>query len=92
MSMSEIYMTLRGVLISCGNSLVNGKPRGDVTEGDMRTSRLRFKYALRQCQSNDEIMRADAWGGMALKNSNKVQNKKILFYYIFSLKNLYIFI
>ena len=36
------------------------KPRGDVTEGDMRTSRLRFKYALRQCQSNDEIMRADA--------------------------------
>ena len=28
--------------------------------GDMRTSRLRFKYALRQCQNNDEIMRADA--------------------------------
>ena len=25
----------------------SGKPRGDVTEGDMRTSRLRFKYALR---------------------------------------------
>ena len=24
------------------------KPRGDVTEGVMRTSRLRFKYALRQ--------------------------------------------
>ena len=38
----------------------SGKPRGDVTEGDMRTSRLRFKYALRQCQNNDEIMRADA--------------------------------
>ena len=32
MSMSEIYMTLRGVLISCG------KPRDDVTEGDMRIS------------------------------------------------------
>ena len=26
----------------------------------MRTSRLRFKYALRQCQNNDKIMRADA--------------------------------
>ena len=38
----------------------SGKPRGAVTEGDMRTSRLRFKYALRQSQSNDEIMRADA--------------------------------
>ena len=38
----------------------SGKPRGDVTENDMRTSRLRFKYALRQCQNNDEIMRADA--------------------------------
>ena len=38
----------------------SGKPRGDVTECDMRISRLRFKYALRQCQNNDEIMRADA--------------------------------
>ena len=38
----------------------SGKPRGDVTEYDMRTSRLRFKYALRQCQNNDETMRADA--------------------------------
>ena len=37
----------------------SGKPRGDVTECDMQTSRLRFKYALRQCQSNNEIMRAD---------------------------------
>ena len=38
----------------------SGKPRGDVTEGYMRISRLRFKYALRQCQNNDKIMRADA--------------------------------
>ena len=38
----------------------SGKPRGDVTECDMRISRLRFKYVLRQCQNNDEIMRADA--------------------------------
>ena len=63
----------------------SGKPRGDVTEGDMRTSRLRFKYALRQCQSNDEIMRADAlarslyckdsvsfWKGVSGMNSSKV--------------------
>ena len=63
----------------------SGKPRGDVTEGDMRTSRLRFKYALRQCQSNDEIMRADAlarslyckdsvsfWNGVSGMNSSKV--------------------
>ena len=58
MSMSEIDMTLRGVLISCGNSLVNHVVMSQ--ECDMQTSRLRFKYALRQCQSNDEIMRADA--------------------------------
>ena len=38
----------------------SGNPRGDVTECDTQTSRLRFKYALRQCQSNNEIMRADA--------------------------------
>ena len=63
----------------------SGKPRGDVTEGDMRTSRLRFKYALRQCQSNVEIMRADAlarslyckdsvsfWKGVSGMNSSKV--------------------
>ena len=31
-------------------------------------------------------------GCTALKNSTKVQNLKKLFYYIFSLKNLYIFI
>ena len=62
-----------------------GKSRGDVTEGDMRTSRLRFKYALRQRQSNDEIMRADAlarslyckdsisfWKGISGMKSSKV--------------------
>ena len=38
----------------------SGKPRGDVTEFDMRTSRLRFKYTLQQSQNNDEIMRPDA--------------------------------
>ena len=63
----------------------SGKPRGDVTDCDMRTSRLRFKYALRQCQSNGEIMRADAlarslyckdsvsfWKGVSGMNSSKV--------------------
>ena len=63
----------------------SGKPRADVADGDMRTSRLRFKYALRQCQSNDEIMRADAlarslyckdsvsfWKGVSGMNSSKV--------------------
>ena len=58
MNMSENNTTLLEVLILFGDS--QGKPRDDVTEGDMRTSRLRFKYTLRQCQNNDEIMRADA--------------------------------
>ena len=34
-----------------------GKLRGDVTECDMRTSRLKFKYAFRQCRNNEEMMR-----------------------------------
>ena len=38
----------------------SGKLRGDVTECDMRTSRLKFKYAFRQCRNNEEMMRADA--------------------------------
>ena len=38
----------------------NGKPRGDDTDMDMRTTRLRFKYALRQCRCDEEQNRADA--------------------------------
>ena len=38
----------------------NGKPRGDDTDMDMRATRLRFKYALRQCQFDEEQNRADA--------------------------------
>ena len=38
----------------------NGKPRGDDTNMDMRTTRLRFKYALRQCRCDEEQNRADA--------------------------------
>ena len=38
----------------------NGKPRGDDTDMDMRTTRLRFKYALRQCRCKEEQNRADA--------------------------------
>ena len=34
--------------------------RGDVTECDMQTSRLKSKYAFRQCRNNEEMMRADA--------------------------------
>ena len=38
----------------------NGKPRGDDTDMDMRTTRLRFKYALRQCRCDEEQNRTDA--------------------------------
>ena len=38
----------------------SGKPRGDNTDMDMRTTRLQFKYALRQCRSDEEMNRADA--------------------------------
>ena len=61
-----------------------GKPRGDVSEGDMRTSRLKIKYTLRQGQNNDKIMRADAlarslyckdfisfWKGVSGMNSSR---------------------
>ena len=38
----------------------SGKPRGDNTDMDMRTTRLQFKYALRQCRSDEEMNRVDA--------------------------------
>ena len=79
--MSEIYIARSSYIVW----IQSGKPRGDVTEGDMRTSSLRFKDALRQCQSNNEIMRADAlarslyskdsvsfWKGVSGMNSSKV--------------------
>ena len=37
-----------------------GKPRGDDTDMYMRTTRLQFKYALRQCRIDEEMNRADA--------------------------------
>ena len=51
----------------------------------MRVSRLRFKYALRQCRSNKEMMRADALA-LLLKNKDstsfwkdvsKIANSKV---------------
>ena len=56
MNMSGNYMTLLEVHISFGDSLVNHV----LMSQRLRTSRLRYKYALRQCQNNDEIIRADA--------------------------------
>ena len=38
----------------------DGKPRNGESHGNMRNSRLRFKYAFRQCRANEEMMRADA--------------------------------
>ena len=38
----------------------DGKPRTGESHGNMRNSRLRFKYAFRQCRANEEMMRADA--------------------------------
>ena len=46
-----------------------GRPRTGDVHNDMRVSRLRFKYALRQCRSNEEMMRADALA-LSLKNKN----------------------
>ena len=37
-----------------------GKPRGDDTDMDMRTTRLQLKYAQRQCRMDEEMIRADA--------------------------------
>ena len=37
-----------------------GKPRGDDTDMDMRTTRLQFKYILRQCRMDKDMIRADA--------------------------------
>ena len=36
------------------------RPRTGDVHDDMRVSRLRFKYVLRQCRANEEMMRADA--------------------------------
>ena len=46
-----------------------GKPRTGDVDNDMRVSRLRFKYALRQCSTNEEMMRADALV-LSLKNKD----------------------
>ena len=46
-----------------------GRPRTGDVHNDMRVSRLRFKYALRQCRSNEEMMRADALA-LSLKNKD----------------------
>ena len=37
-----------------------GKSRNDETHSDMRRSRLQFKYALRLCRANKNMLRADA--------------------------------
>ena len=37
-----------------------GKPRHGHACDMMNRSRLNFKYALRQCQANEEVVRADA--------------------------------
>ena len=37
-----------------------GRPRTGDVHNDMRVSRLRFKYVLRHCRANEEMMRADA--------------------------------
>ena len=36
------------------------KPRGDDTDMDMRTTRLQFKYVLRPCRMDKDMIRADA--------------------------------
>ena len=37
-----------------------GKAGGDDTDMDMRITRLQFKYALRQCRMDEDMIRADA--------------------------------
>ena len=60
MNKSKNYMTVPEVVIYYGNDLGSCDFRGDVKECDMRASRLKFKYAFRQCRNNDEMVRADA--------------------------------
>ena len=38
---------------------VSGRSRSDDTPTEMRLSRLQFKYAVRKCRANEQIMRAD---------------------------------
>ena len=55
--LKELHTNARSSYLSWKHS---GKPRGDNTDLDIRTTRLQFKYALRQCRKAEEMNRADA--------------------------------
>ena len=62
-----------------------GRLRTGESHSDMRVSRLRFKYAFRQCRANEDMMRADALAHSLKskestsfwKNVRKIANSKI---------------
>ena len=65
----ESHTEARYCYITWRNS---GKPRQGSTFDHMKLSRSRFKYALRQCQAQEDIARADAL-------ANSMTNKDTLF-------------
>ena len=53
----ELHCEARSQYLTWRNA---GRPRTGESHSDMRVSRLRFKYAFRQCRANEDMMRADA--------------------------------
>ena len=54
----ELHISGRNDYIVWRNA---GRPRSGTLCSDMRRSRLRFKYALRQCSQNEKSIRADQY-------------------------------
>ena len=55
--LKELHCEARAQYLTWRNA---GRPRTGESHSDMRVSRLRFKYAFRQCRANEDMMRADA--------------------------------
>ena len=61
----ELHTSARNDYIVWRNA---GRPRSGTLCSDMRRSRMRFKYALRQCSQNEKSIRADQYAKSLMNN------------------------
>ena len=54
----DLHSTARAGYVVWGDT---GKPRSGALCSNMRSSRLKFKYALRQCKDNEDAIRSDQY-------------------------------
>ena len=72
-----------------------GKPRSGAPCSNMRRSRLKFKYALRQCKRNEHAIRSDQYANPANSSVPKLKRSSADFRMLFQtsegLSNLLLF-